>query len=94
MARPPLRLLIVWLVLLLLLSGNVALAFVGLGALAPFTHIAVAATMAAIVLIIFMELDRGVSLFWVFAGAGFFWLALLFVLTAVDYLTRYNFAPS
>lgn len=92
--RPPRRLVVVWLVLLLLLGGNTALAFIGLGALAPFAHIAVAATMAAIVLVIFMELDRGVSLFWVFAGAGFFWLALLFVLTAADYLTRYSFAPS
>jgi predicted MFS family arabinose efflux permease len=34
------------------------------------------------------------SLLWVFAGAGFFWLALLFTLTPADYLTRYNFAPS
>ena len=50
--------------------------------------------MAAMVLVIFMELDRGVSLFWVFAGAGFFWLAMLFVLTAADYVTRYSFAPA
>lgn len=94
MPRPPRRLLIAWLVLLVLLGGNVALGFVRLGVLAPFTHIAVAATMAATVLIIFMELDRGISLFWVFAVAGFFWLALLFVLTALDYLTRYSFAPT
>lgn len=78
----------------MLLGGNVALAFVRLGVPAPFAHIAVAATMAATVLVIFMELDRGASLLRVFAGAGFFWLALLFVLTAADYLTRYSFAPS
>lgn len=91
MPRPPRRLLVVWLALLFLLGGNVLLAFATVGAPA---HIAIAATMAAVVLIVFMELDRGVSLFWVFAGAGFFWLALLFVLTAADYLTRYSFAPS
>ena len=94
MPRPPRRLVLVWLVLVGLLAGNAALAFVGLGALAPFAHIAVAATMAAIVLVSFMELDRGVSLFWVFAGAGFFWLAFLFTLTAADYLTRYSFTPT
>jgi len=94
MPRPPRRLVFVWLILLLLLGGNIALAFVGLSVLAPVAHIAVAATMAVTVLVIFMELDRGVSLFWVFAGAGFFWLALLFVLTAADYLTRYSFTPS
>lgn len=92
--RPPRRPVVAWLVLLLLLGGNVALAFVGLGALAPLAHFAVAAAMAVLVLVVFMELDRGVSLFWVFAGAGFFWLALLFVLTATDYLTRYSFAPN
>jgi cytochrome c oxidase subunit IV len=90
---PPRRIAMVWLILLVLLGGNIALAFVGLGAVAPLVHVAVAATMAAIVLVVFMELDRGASLFWVFAGAGFFWLAILFALTAADYLTRYSFAP-
>jgi cytochrome c oxidase subunit 4 len=94
MTRPPRRIVIVWLILLALLGVNVVLAFAELGALAPVTHVAIAVAMAGIVLVIFMELDRGMSLFWVFAGAGFFWLALLFVLTAADYLTRYSFAPS
>ena len=88
------RALFVWLALLLLLGANTALAFVELGSLGPVVHVAVAASMAALVLVVFMELDRGVSLFWVFAGAGFFWLAILFALTAADYLTRYNFAPT
>ena len=92
--RPPRRIVIVWLILAVLLAGNTALAFVGLGAFAPVVHIAVAATMAALVLVVFMELDRGASLFWVFAGAGFFWLAILFALTAADYLTRFSFAPT
>ncbi len=91
---PPRRLTIVWLILLLLLGGNIALTYVGLGIAAPAIHVTVAIVMAALVLLVFMELDRGASLFWVFAGAGFFWLAILFALTAVDYLTRYNFAPT
>ena len=94
MPRPPRRMATAWLILLALLGGNIVLAYAGLGRAAPAIHLAVAAAMAALVLILFMELDRGASLFWVFAGAGFFWLALLFVLTAADYLTRYNFAPS
>lgn len=94
MPRPPRRIVIVWLVLAALLAGNTALAFAGLGVIAPVVHVGVAAAMAVIVLVVFMELDRGASLFWVFAGAGFFWLAILFALTAADYLTRYNFAPS
>lgn len=90
----PRRALIVWLGLLLLLAGNTVLAFVGLGAFAPLAHVGIAAAMAALVLVVFMELDRGASLFWVFAGAGFFWLTILFALTAADYLTRYNFAAT
>ena len=92
--RPPRRIVLVWLLLLVLLGGNVGLAYVGLGGFAPLVQLAVAATMAAMVLVVFMELDRGASLFWVFAGAGFFWLAILFALTAADYLTRYRFAPT
>ncbi len=69
------------------------LAYLGSGIAYTTAHVLIAAAMAAIVLIVFMELDRGKSLLWVFAGAGFFWLALLFVLTAADYLTRYSFAP-
>ena len=91
---PPRRIAIVWLILLGLLGGNIALAYVGLGIAAPAVHVVVAVAMAALVLVIFMELDRGASLFWVFAGAGFFWLAILFALTAADYFTRYSFAPT
>lgn len=88
------RIVIAWFALAALLAGNIELAYLGTGMAFATGHVLIAATMAAIVLIVFMELDRGRSLLWVFAGAGFFWLALLFVLTAADYLTRYNFAPS
>jgi len=91
---PPRRIAIVWLILLALLGGNIAFAYVGLGVAAPAIHLVVAAVMAALVLLVFMELGRGASLFWVFAGAGFFWLLILFALTAADYLTRFSFAPT
>lgn len=91
---PPRRIAIVWLILLGLLGGNIALAYVGLGIAGPAVHVLVAVAMAALVLVVFMELDRGASLFWVFAGAGFFWLAILFALTATDYFTRYSFAST
>ncbi len=94
MRRPPVRLVVLWLTLLMMLAGNIGLAFANLGSLAPVVHGLVAAVMALIVLAVFMELDRGASLFWVFAGAGFFWLWILFFLTAADYLTRYSYAPA
>jgi cytochrome c oxidase subunit IV len=94
MQPPPRRIVFSWLGLLALMAGNIGLAYAGLGAFAPFAHVAIAAAMAAIVLVVFMELDRGASLLWVFAGAGFFWLAILFALTGIDYWTRYSYAPT
>lgn len=93
-SRPPARLIVVWLLLLGFLGGNIALAYFASGTIAAFAHVLIAAVMALIVLAVFMELDRGASLVWVFAGAGFFWLAILFAMTAADYWTRYNFAPT
>jgi cytochrome c oxidase subunit IV len=92
--RPPARLVVTLVVLLGLMAGNIIFAFIELGPFSPIVHIAIAVALAAIVLAVFMELDRGASLFWVFAGAGFFWLAILFFLTWADYSTRYNFAST
>lgn len=94
MRRPPVRLVVAWLALIAMLAGNIGLAFIGLDSFAPVAHGLLAAAMALIVLAVFMELDRGASLFWVFAGAGFLWLWILFFLTAADYLTRYSYAPA
>jgi len=94
MQSPPRYLLLAWLALAALLAGNIALAFLEQGPVSLFINLAVAAMMAAIVLTLFMELRSSAGLLWVFAGAGFFWLSLLFCLTAVDYLTRYSFAPT
>jgi cytochrome c oxidase subunit 4 len=94
MSLPPRRIVLSWLALLALLVANIGLAFANLGGIAPVAHVGIAVAMAAIVLVVFMELGRGFSLFWVFAGAGFFWLSILFVLTGIDYWTRYSFAPN
>jgi cytochrome c oxidase subunit IV len=85
------RLIVAWIVLL---SGNIGLGYFGAGVMYTSVHILIAAVMVLIILTVFKELDRRASLLRVFAGAGFFWLALLFILTGADYLTRYNFAPS
>ena len=94
MPRPPIRLVVTLVVLLGLMAGNIALAYIELGVFAPIAHVAIAVTMASIVLAVFMKLDRGASLVRVFAGAGFFWLAILLSLTWADYLTRYNFVST
>ncbi len=55
---------------------------------------AVAAAKAIIVLLVFMELARGPSLKLIFAGAGLFWLIIMFGLSFTDYATRTGFPPA
>ena len=79
---------IAWAVLLLLLGVSIASAYLPIGVFHPVVNFGIAATQAAIVFLVFMHLRGRPSLQWVFAGAGFFWLFLLFALSAVDYFTR------
>ncbi len=79
------------LVTLALLAGlaiNVTLAafqpFPGAG----YVEAAVATAMVATVLLFSMEVRRAAPLLQLFAGAGFFWLAILFAMTLLDYFTR------
>ena len=74
--------------LLLLLGVNVVL-----GAWLPFRQVwmveaAVALAMVAIVLWASMELPQEPPIIRFFALVGFFWVAILFTMTLVDYLTR------
>jgi cytochrome c oxidase subunit 4 len=84
-ARMPL---VVLVVSLLLLGVNVLL-----GALDPhgniwIVEVLVAMTMVAIVILFSMELLEQPGIVRVFAGLGFFWVAILFTLTLIDYTTR------
>ncbi|MEH3145124.1 MAG: oxidase [Methylobacterium frigidaeris] len=64
-----------------------------LGATRPFAgvwlvEIAVATAMVLVVLLVSMEVRHEPPLVRLFAGIGFFWVAILFAMTLVDYLTR------
>ncbi len=74
--------------LLLLLGMNVVL-----GVWLPFRQVwmveaAVTLAMVAIVLWASMELPQEPPIIRFFALVGFFWVAILFTMTLVDYLTR------
>ena len=79
---------IAWLVLLLLTGISIWTAFLGLGSYAPMVEFGIAATQASILFVLFMRLKGPPSLKWLFAGAGFFWLSLLYGLSMTDYATR------
>ncbi len=89
--EPLLPYVIGWAVLLLLLGLSVASAYLDIGVFHAAVNFGIAVTQAALVFILFMKLRGRPSLKWVFAGAGFFWLVVLFGLSATDYFTRQGF---
>ena len=93
MTKPPRNILSAWLSLLLLLLATLGMAYVPLGSGNLLVALTIATAKAAIVLFVFMNLLRGPSLIWIFAGVGVFWLTLLFGLSWTDYATRSGFPP-
>jgi cytochrome c oxidase subunit IV len=75
--RPPRVLLLSWLGLLALLGLTVAGAYQPFGVFNTGLALAIAAGKALIVAAIFMELRESNALTLAFAGAGFFWLAIM-----------------
>jgi cytochrome c oxidase subunit 4 len=86
--RPPRALLFAWLALLVLLAMTVTLSYVPLGTFNGVIALLIAATKAAIVAAIFMELRHRGARTYIFAGAGLFWLGILLWLGMMDFLTR------
>lgn len=93
MPKPPRSLVWAWIGLVLLLALTLGMAFVPLGSSNIVVALAIAAAKAAVVLLVFMELTRGHSLKLIFAGAGIFWLIIMFGLSFTDYTTRTGFPP-
>ncbi len=67
---------------------TVAVARMDLGPLNNVMMLAIACTKALLVILYFMHVRWSTRLTWVVAGAGFFWLLILFTITMSDYLTR------
>jgi len=92
--RPPRIIVFAWLGLLALLTLTVFAAYLPLGTFNTVIALAIAATKAALVAAIFMELRERNSLTLPFAIAGFFWLGIMLWLALSDYVTRPNFPPA
>ncbi len=71
------------LLLLTLLPG-----YVNFGQFAPVAVVGLAILRAAIIVFYFINLRHTGPLVALFAGIGFFWLLVLFLLTLSDFLTR------
>jgi cytochrome c oxidase subunit 4 len=86
--HPPRVVVVSWLALLGLLALTVFVAYQPLGSFNTGIALAIALTKALLVAFFFMELAQATGLTFVFAGAGFFWLAIMLWLAFADYLTR------
>jgi cytochrome c oxidase subunit 4 len=80
--------LFVWMSLLVLLAITVGVAYIHLGWLNAAAAVSIAVVKATIIILYFMHVRYSPRLLWVFVGAGFFWLGILFVLSLGDYFTR------
>jgi len=74
--------------LLALTVVTVGVSFVDLGPLSTVVALVIAATKASLVILFFMHVRYGPRLIWVFVSGGFFWLALLILLTMSDIVSR------
>ncbi|MCB1743694.1 MAG: cytochrome C oxidase subunit IV family protein [Gammaproteobacteria bacterium] len=80
--------LLVWLALTVLLAVTVASAFIPLGVVNMLLNMTIAASKVALIVWFFMRLGSAGSVLRLCALASLYWLLLLFVLTASDYLAR------
>ncbi len=69
---------------------TVSVSFLPLGRWHLAVGLAFGVAKALLVILIFMHVLYSTRLTWLVAAAGFFWLGILLVLTASDYITRFR----
>jgi len=74
--------------LMALLGATVAIAYIHLGKLNVIAALTIAVIKAVLIILYFMHVRYSSRLLWIFVGAGFFWLGILFALSYSDFLTR------
>lgn len=74
--------------LLAFLGLTIVAAHLNLGPLNTVVAMFISILKAALIALFFMHLRYSKPLLWVFAGAGIFWLGIMFALALSDYLTR------
>jgi cytochrome c oxidase subunit IV len=74
--------------LLGLLALTIVVSYLNLGVLNPIITALISMTSTALIILFYMHVRRSKPLLWVFVGAGFFWLGIMFVLAFSDFMTR------
>lgn len=78
----------IFIALMVLTAVTVAVAYVDLGQWNIVVALLVAFVKTSLVLWYFMHLRTEYRLNWIFAVSGFFWVAVLIIITMTDVLTR------
>jgi cytochrome c oxidase subunit IV len=79
---------LIFLTLMVCTAITVAVAFIDLGPLNTFVAMTIAVLKATLVVLFFMHVKYSTRLTWAVVMASVFWLGILIVMTAGDYLTR------
>jgi cytochrome c oxidase subunit 4 len=79
---------LIFLTLMLCTAITVAVAFVDLGRLNAVVAMTIAVLKATLVVLFFMHVKYSTRLTWAVVIGSVFWLGILIVMTAGDYLTR------
>ena len=74
--------------LLAFLALTIAAAYLNLGPFNILVAMAISAAKGTLIILFFMHIRYSKPLLWVFVGAGFFWLGIMFVLALSDFMTR------
>jgi len=74
--------------LLGLLCLTIVAAYFNLGPFNSIIALSISLTKGILIALIFMHLRYSKPIVWLVAGAGVFWLGIMFVLALSDYLTR------
>ncbi|MBI5471750.1 MAG: cytochrome C oxidase subunit IV family protein [Ignavibacteriae bacterium] len=75
--------------LFILMFLTVAAAYLNLGPFNIYIALTIACVKAVLVVMYFMHVKYQTKVTWLFAGAGFLWIVIMFALTMSDYITRY-----
>jgi cytochrome c oxidase subunit IV len=74
--------------LLGLLALTIVVSYLNLGVLNPIITASISVASTALIILFYMHVRRSKPLLWIFVGAGFFWLGIMFVLAFSDFMTR------
>ena len=81
---------VIYLLIVGLIVAAVAASCADLGPAAIYANLLIAAAQASLLAYFFMHLKGADNLTWLIAGAGLFWLVILFIFLLTDYVTRYK----